>query len=178
MAWSAPMTAVANATFTAAQFNQFVRDNLLETGPAKAGAAGRYLVTKGVNSIGEGTVNEPSVLTSETTSSTSYTNLATAGPNVTTTTGTSAFVTCTAFMSNSSAGAQCFMSFVVSGATTLAESDVRALRYESGAANDSIRASMRTRVTLTAGSNTFTARYRVDAGTGTFAHRFLTVEAF
>lgn len=39
MAWTAPMTASANGTLTAAQFNTHVRDNLLETETAKATAA-------------------------------------------------------------------------------------------------------------------------------------------
>lgn len=33
MAWTTPMTAVANEVFTAAQYNTYVRDNLLETAP-------------------------------------------------------------------------------------------------------------------------------------------------
>ena len=53
MAWSAPMTAVANSTFTAAQFNQYVRDNLNETAPALATAAGSYFAADGINSIAE-----------------------------------------------------------------------------------------------------------------------------
>src|SRR5690606_12967068 len=44
MAWSAPMTAVSGSVFTAAQFNQFVRDNLNETAPARATTAGAHFV--------------------------------------------------------------------------------------------------------------------------------------
>ena len=51
MAWTAPMTAVANAVFTAAQFNTHVRDNLLETAPAKATTTGGYFVATGTNTI-------------------------------------------------------------------------------------------------------------------------------
>ncbi|GII42264.1 hypothetical protein [Planotetraspora phitsanulokensis] len=47
MAWSAPMTAVANSIFTTAAFNQYVRDNLLETAPAKATTGSRLIVTTG-----------------------------------------------------------------------------------------------------------------------------------
>jgi hypothetical protein len=80
MAWSAPMTAVANATFTSAQFNQYVRDNLLECAPAKATTPGRLIVTTGPNAITERVVTQASISTSETTTSTSYTDLATTGP--------------------------------------------------------------------------------------------------
>jgi hypothetical protein len=47
------MTAVTNATFTAAQFNTHVRDNLLETAPAKATAADRFILTDGANAVRE-----------------------------------------------------------------------------------------------------------------------------
>jgi hypothetical protein len=63
--WSAPMTAVANSTFTAAQFNQYVRDNLNETAPAKATSAGSYFVADGVNSIAERTPNGVGILPSD-----------------------------------------------------------------------------------------------------------------
>lgn len=54
MAWTTPMTAVANAVWTAAQFNSDIRDNLNETGPAKATSSsltGNSLRDVGVNSV-------------------------------------------------------------------------------------------------------------------------------
>jgi hypothetical protein len=117
------------------------------------------------------------VATSQTTTSTSYTDLATAGPAVTVTTGTKALVIVSAFMQSPSS-AFAYTSFAVSGATTIAASDNYAFRGRvDGDNNQGIRinASRATVVTLTAGSNTFTAKYKVDSGTGTFANRDIFV---
>ena len=77
-------------------------------------------------------------------------------------------------MANDTAGARCFAAVDVSGATTSAPSDGRALRYESSAANDEIRSTAFYLYTgLTPGGNTFKVQYRVSAGTGTFANRYL-----
>ena len=86
------MTAVANSVFTAAQFNQFVRDNLNETAPAKATTAGSHFAGTGLNSIAERLTDTDLVATSQTTISTSYADLATVGPTVTATTGPYAIV--------------------------------------------------------------------------------------
>lgn len=56
MAWSAPITAVTNATLSAAQWNASVRDNLNETAPAKATVANRVIVTNGANTVREQSV--------------------------------------------------------------------------------------------------------------------------
>jgi hypothetical protein len=65
------------------------------------------------------------------------------------------------------------MSFAVSGASTVPASDDRALVV---AGNDLVRASATSLVTgLTAGSNTFTAQYRVNQGIGTFQVRDIIV---
>src|SRR3712207_4741779 len=90
MAWATPLTAVSNAILSAAQWNASVRDNLNETGPAKATTAGRILVTTGANGIAERAVSSATVSTSQTTTSTSYTDLATVGAAVAVTTGTQA----------------------------------------------------------------------------------------
>src|SRR3546814_19340432 len=75
MAWTAPMTAVANTVFTAAQFNQHVRDNLNETAPAKATAAGGYFVATGVNAIAQRIADGNTDTNTGTTTSTTYTDL-------------------------------------------------------------------------------------------------------
>jgi hypothetical protein len=120
------------------------------------------------------------VLTAQTTTSTSYTDLATSGPAVTLTTGTSALVLVIAgYVNTSSVGPGCAMSFAVSGATTIAASDNfrGTLSADSGYNASSI--SMLTKLTtLTAGSNTFTAKYRqTSASTGEYANRSITVWA-
>ena len=95
MAWSAPMTAVSGSVFTAAQFNTFVRDNLNETSPAKATTSGAYFTVSGTNEITERVPASASTLVSETTTSTSFTDLTTVGPEVTVDTGASAVLALT-----------------------------------------------------------------------------------
>lgn len=51
MAWTAPATAVANTFLTAAFWNTQVRDNLLETAPAKAAVAGDTFYATAANAI-------------------------------------------------------------------------------------------------------------------------------
>ncbi len=119
------------------------------------------------------------VSTAETTTSTSYTDLATAGPAVTVTTGTQALVIITSVIHVNTAGSIGFMGYAVSGATTIAASDTDSLFYESpNASGDRVRASVVILETVTAGSNTFTAKYRVNANTGTFQLRTIAVIPF
>lgn len=178
MAWSAPMTAVANTAFTAAQFNQYVRDNLNETAPAKATTAGRMFVATGANAIAERANDGQNVATSETTTSTTFTDLTTPGPSITLTTGTKAIVMLAAHMSNGTGTNHCSAAVDVSGASTIAASDSRAIRFEPTSANDAARIGIAYIHTgLTGGSNTFKLQYRVEGGTGTFLNRHLSVFA-
>ena len=114
------------------------------------------------------------VATSQTTTSTSYTDLATAGPAVTLTTGTKALVIVTTTLFNN--GIQnMWASYAVSGSTTIAASDTVAIQW-TNPASYRFRLSAASRLTtLTAGSNTFTMKYRVDAGTGTYLDREIIV---
>lgn len=172
------MTAVANTALPAATWNIHVRDNLNETGPAKATTAGRLIVTTGVNSIAERAVTQAQVLTSETTTNTSNTDLTTPGPSVTAVTGTMALVWWGAQMSNNTAGSISLMDFAVSSASTRSASDDTALKYESSNNGDMIAMSKIHLLTgLTAGSNIFTAKYWVSANTGGWERRFLGVLA-
>ena len=120
--------------------------------------------------------NTASVATEQTTTSTSYTDLATAGPAVTVTTGTKALVIVSANLWNSGATQNTFMGFAVSGATTVAANDNFALQVYSGSGITTVTASFAYIITgLTAGSNTFTAKYRVITGTGNYRWRTITV---
>ncbi|ROP36293.1 hypothetical protein [Saccharothrix texasensis] len=177
MAWTAPMTAVANSVFSAAQFNLHVRDNLNETAPAKATAAGRFLVTSGANSVTERVITEANVDTSQTTTSTSATDLTTVGPSVTVTTGTSALVLWSCEMTNNTSGQVSLTDFVVTGASSRAASDATALKLMPSAAGSyPNRSGVHTLLTgLTPGANTFTLKYWVGGGTGSFAYRRITV---
>lgn len=180
MTWSAPMTAVANSTFTASQFNQYVRDNLNETTPAKATGAGSYFVADGVNSIAERRAMSAADTGSGTTTSTSYANLnspAAVGPAVTVEHGPQVLVIVRASIENNGAGSA-RMGYVISGANSLAGADNRGIHIFSGA-NINIGASDASLVSaLTPGTSTFTAKYRVSAGTGTFDDRRIIVVPF
>ena len=116
-----------------------------------------------------------SVATSQTTTSTSYTDLATSGPAVTVTIGANglALVIISCYQFNSGAG-ETYMSFAVSGASTVAAATETASTVTPG--TSAYVYSFTKLVTgLTAGSNTFTAKYAVSSGTGTFRSRLISV---
>jgi len=113
------------------------------------------------------------VATSQTTTSTSFIDLATSGPSVTVTTGTSVLVFVSAFMENTNEQVQC--DFAISGATTRSASATTSLLLRNNAGQGRVRATVVNLMTVTAGSNTFTMKYSVNGGTGTFAERAITV---
>lgn len=116
------------------------------------------------------------VATSQTTGSTSYADLATAGPAVSVQTGTRALVTSTALVNHDTNGGFANMSFAVSGASTVAAADATAITQTSAVAGANITPSGTFLVTgLTAGVNTFTAKYRVGGGNGAWANRNIVV---
>ena len=179
MAWSAPMTAVAGAIFTAAQFNQYVRDNLNSTAPALATATGQFFVATGANAIAARTPTSARVNTSESTTSATYTDLATPGPAVTVTTGVNALVIITAGMSNNTTNSASSMSFAISGATTIAAADSHRIARDGMNLNNLVRYSAASFFnTLTPGVNTFTTKYLVGSGTGIFDNREIFVLPF
>lgn len=117
------------------------------------------------------------VATSQTTTSTSYTDLATAGPSVTLTTGTSAIVWIHCSTLNNS-GVQNNIAVAVSGATTVAAADGNSIKFTGATGTLQAAQAFAIKLTgLTAGSNTFTLKYKVSAGTGTFENRTITVQA-
>jgi hypothetical protein len=178
MAWSSPMTATANAVFTAAQFNAYVRDNLNETAPAKASTDCQIFVSTGANAIAARVPTLATVGTQETTSSTSYGDLATPGPSATVTTGRWAFVIWIARMANTSAGVTAEVSYEISGATTQSALINNASFAQLGSGNVS-RFSGWDVPLLNPGSNTFTLKYRTGAaGTATFIDRKIFVLPF
>ena len=129
------------------------------------GTAWRYIGSRPTSST---------VATSQNTTSTSYVDLTTPGPAVTVETGTVAEVTLTCTLLNSASSVS-FMAFAISGATTVAANDNACIQYPVTVQG---RFTARYLVTgLTAGSNTFTAKYRAAAGTATFADRTIFVEA-
>lgn len=178
MSWSAPMTAVANTAFTAAQFNQYVRDNLNESAPAKATAAGGFIVANGVNSVIQRDPQSNTVNTSENTTSTSYTGLATSGPAVSAVSDTRCIIWFTAQMNNANASQESLSSVAVSGATSIASSDnycIDVQQPSGGTAFVDVTCCRAVRLTVTPGTNTYTMEYRVSGGTGTFRRRSIVV---
>jgi len=114
-----------------------------------------------------------------TTTSTSYTTTlgGTPGtnPSVTVTTGTKVLVTLTGYVEINNDTA--YMSFAVSGATTMAAADATALRFATSSAGSGNQASATYVVTLNSGSNTFTLQYKSGSvnHTATFANRNIIV---
>lgn len=179
MTWATMPTFTDGAVLTATQLNTLV-NNLNETSVSKATAAGRIYVSTGVNAVAERVPTSEGITTSQTTTSTSYTNLATIGPEVTVTTGTSAVVLITASVSSGTAGQGGIVGYQVTGASTVAESSQRSLRTVSASAGHRFRASMvHFEVGLSSGSNTFTCRYcTTGSGTATFDDRQLLIIPF
>ena len=178
MAWSAPRTWVTAEVVTASHMNTEVRDNFLETAPAVATVGSRLIVTDGANSITERQVVDDFETAAETTMSGTYTDLATAGPAVTVTTGTDAITIVSALMSNNTGGDRSLMTYAISGATTASATDNAAFRFEAGANQDISASKVVFENSLTAGSNTFTTKYRVTGGTGSFDNRSIIVIPF
>jgi hypothetical protein len=111
--------------------------------------------------------------TEQTTASTSYADLATAGPAVTITTGTRVIVRISALMYQTTGGIG-FIGVAVSGATTIAANDTDAITYASTTSGSSVSRDILIDG-LTAGSNTFTMKYRTSANTLNAGRRTISV---
>src|ERR1044072_861619 len=170
MAWTAPMTAVAGAGFTAAQYNTYVRDNFLTLDVSMASVEGSFFAGNGTNSVVQRTPAWDVRTGGSTTASLTHTDLADGvGPSVTVATGTMAMVWIYCNQYNTS-GAAAWMTFEISGDTTLAASYINAVQMQ-GTDGDRCGAGILID-TLTGGTNTFTAKYRVStSGTGYFSQR-------
>lgn len=179
MAWSVPMTAVTGSVFTAALFNQHVRDNLGETAVARAisGTATSIIAGNGLNAIALRKPGFGTLTAGSTTSSTTYTDLADAvGPTVTLDTGTKAMVWIFANQYNKNTTAA-WIAFQVGGTSSVAAADDMAVQLQG---SDGDRAGAGFLVdTLTAGSNIFTCKYRCStAGPAYFSQRRIVVWPF
>jgi len=172
MAWSAPMTAVANTAFTAAQFNQYVRDNLNETVPAKVTEEGQYPVGSGTNAIAMRRAQAASALATINTSSTTYASVT--GPSVTLNTGTTVLVFLYAQFTINTNSESAYFSVEISGASSISALDTRALTVGRYTTQWLMGATLANYVTgLTAGSNTVSGMVRVSNGAaiGTYDNR-------
>jgi hypothetical protein len=120
-------------------------------------------------------MQQATVATSQTTTQTaSYADMATVGPAVTVTVGSSgsALVIVSCQMKNDAAVAS-YTSFALSGATTAVPSTAYGVSAATTGWTSGSRTSIRTG--LTPGSTTFTMKYIVDSSTGTFANRTIIV---
>lgn len=178
MAWTTPPTLTDGTVLTGAH-TQIWRDDLNLTAAALATAAGQIPVSTGTNVIAMRTPAHTHITTSEGTASTTYTNLATAGPAVTSTTGTQALVFMSSGMTQSAAGGFCNASWAVSGATTIATgvSDSVVSYKPSAVGTQTTQGVTFLQTGLTAGSNVFTMGYNAGGagGTATFFQRELVV---
>ena len=161
MAWVTPTNVATGDVLTASKWNQDVVENTSLLGLL------RNTAWQQVKADGS----------TEATSSTSYTDLATSGPAVTVTTGAKALVIVSFHGDTAAASREAWMSYAVSGATTIAVTDTVAARLISGAGGRTFgrmtRASLLT--TLTPGANTFTAKYKAVGGSVNFDSRDLIV---
>jgi hypothetical protein len=144
MAWTAPRTWVALEVPTSSIMNTYIRDNQLDLDART-------------------TVQQASVATDQSRSNTTLGDLATIGPSITLVTGTLVTIVLSATMYNDTANKSCNMSFAISGATTAAAALLRAIRYKCINAADVESFSRVFTLSVTPGSNTFTAKYSSDA---------------
>lgn len=116
------------------------------------------------------------VATGESYSAASYGDCATHGPAVTLYTGTTALVTLTSAC-NSTNNIYVYMSFAVSGATTIAASDANAAGPMNIVALANMQIARTFKLTgLTPGNNTFTVKYKHGTATaGSWLNRDITV---
>lgn len=173
------MTAVSSTAIAAANWNTHVRDNLLETEAAKATDLGLHFIATGANAIATRTTSNSWITTSQSTASTSYADLATPGPSVSSTTGATAIVWFSAEASTNVTSSLQKFSVEVSGASSVAASDDWAVIldgiYDSSPCR---RMSMHRFTGLTPGLNTFKMKYAAGSNTATFGRRELIVMPF
>lgn len=154
------------------------------------GTDGQYLQTDSTTATGlkwatvssSPTGSSASVTTRQSTTSASFGDLATSGPSVTLTTGTKVLVIVTATMDNNNVqgAGSAEVDFAISGAFTRSASSETCIKMTDGpsmAVGKGVRFSAATHLTgLTAGSNTFTAKYRSpESGAIFFSNRSIFV---
>ena len=175
------MTAVAGVVFAASNWNTYIRDNFNAIGVGVMNSGGnRYLAGTGVGSVAERDPSIATVTTGQSTTSTTYVNLATVGPSVSVTTGGKALICIASSVTNNTGGMGGRVAADLSGATTSAASDTNSLLFESGGALDAFQGTWTTVYTsLNSGTNTFAHKYRlVGTGQATFGNRNMTVVPF
>ncbi len=151
------------------------------TGLAKGNGTSAFTAaTAGTDYVVPGSMAGAQIATDETTSSTSYADLATSGPAVTI---TSVGTTATIWIGSGcvyrvgSTGNTAFVSVAISGATTTAASDANSGANGSYLATTCVNNARVVTLTITPGANTYTTKYRVDGGTFHYQNRSIAVFA-
>lgn len=179
MAWTAPMSAVDGTVFTAAQWNTHIRDNLLETEAGRAQTVSGYSVVSDYTQLIERNAQVRTVTTLDTTSNTSYDDLDTTdGPQITIITGTRCLVGLYGSV-RSTGGTAAWMSYEVSGASSFSPSDNSAIEFQVTDPDNWAGGVVIGLSGLTAGTNIFTAKYRVSSsGQAKFDQRRIWIIPF
>lgn len=185
MSWTIPKTWVANTRLNDVDLNANLRDNMLETMPAKALATDKIFVTEALNRIVARDISiATSAVTATINSGSSFYRSSASGPEVTITTGAQALAI---WGSKINGQITTFAYHSVSPIVPLGypvywddEMDRWALHYgASRIANDPFRGmSFKLFTGLTPGQNTFRSYYRYDgSGTATWVDRYLIMIA-
>lgn len=177
MAWTTPMTFVPGNVLTAAQLNTHLRDNMLETAPGRASVLNSIFVSQSPFRIEERTIKANRVATSQSLTTSSYADLATVGPSVTCTTGTSAIVFLNSTFTPAVTDTGCGMSFAVTGDSDRSAADKDAILIDGTTGGNALRVGTNIFVSgLTPGVNVFTAKYKSSGNNSTtFNDRFIGV---
>jgi hypothetical protein len=182
MVWSAIPSFTSGNILTAAQMN-ILGANLGETAAALASTAMQYPVATGANSLAMRIAQRNSILNAETTTSTSYADLATPGPTLSSVvTGGQCFVFLQAKVGHNTALGNAYMGFVVSGASSIAPDFEYSLAHAPASGTGFVQASMALLMQgadgWTAGTNSVQAKYTTNTGTATFDKRRITTMPF
>lgn len=179
--------ATSNAAAPAAKGDLVVGSATNDSGVLAVGSAAQVLTVDSTTATGLKWATPASsspastfnwITNAESTSSSSYTNLTTTQA-ITLTTGTKVMVVVGSYINRSFNGAIAAMSYEISGATTQAASDnycvSTAIANQADIGSTVFQISYVSFQTVTAGSNTFTAKFRASGGTGLFANRTIAV---
>lgn len=129
----------------------------------------------GAGGTGGATAGIAAVNTNQSTTSTTYADLATVGPSVTIDVPASGqvYLLISAGIESGVAGGACYMGVALSGANVAAAADTSIIHQAAAAGYIAAAAAAVVLTGLTAGSTTFTAKYRVGSSTGNFRNRKL-----
>lgn len=180
MAFTTPFTAVANGPCPAAAWNAGVRDNLLETMPAKATGVAAHFVCHATNSIAERQVVQSVVDALDSTTQGTFGDITggTVGPFVTVTCSRGALTMISCQVNTSAANAWGQMSYSCDAGASFGAADANAVTLSGSSASSANRAGVTDLRIVSAASHTFKAEYKTFGASVGFLRRRLAVMAF